>query len=281
VGDFSTSQLVLALEQLKTEGLLTGDAAQANFNAVAGNRNLADVATALRTLNDAGLLTGDVAQANRNAVAGNQYPMGVDLALRALSNARLLTQGSFNLVVITHVAILFHGETGCLWERIPEHLLTEAHFAAIIAICTDNQGNLAEGRRRFTAYVNQTILGMAAGQPGAAPAFNPSQSTHTASVHKSVSESAAQLRAHYNDNIVGDNLERFIKDISTWLTEVPGNSLQTMAAKRCFPRLMAVDYTFTDPTSGVSMRQLLALAWIAIHDENKRHQGTTLDDAKA
>jgi hypothetical protein len=155
------------------------------------------------------------------------------------------------------------------------------HSAAIIAICNDNQGNLAEGRQRFTAYVNQTILGMAAGQPGAAPAFNPSQSTHTASVHKSVSEPAIRLRTLYNDNIVGDNLERIIKDISTWLTRVPGDSLQIMAAKRCFPRLTAVDYTFTDPTSGVSTRQLLALAWIAIHDESKRHQGTTLDDAKA
>ena len=76
-------------------------------------------------------------------------------------------------------------------------------------------------------------------------------------------------------------LERVIKDISTWLTEVPGNSLQIMAAKRCFPRLTAVDYTFTDPESLVSTRQLLALAWIAIHDESKRHSGTTLDHAKA
>jgi len=56
------------------------------------------------------------------------------------------------------------------------------------------------------------------------------------------------------------------------------NSPKHLAAKRCIERITAWDYTFTD-SSGVSTRQLLALAYTAIHDETKR-QGT-LEDALA
>ena len=46
--------------------------------------------------------------------------------------------------------------------------------------------------------------------------------------------------------------------------------MQNEAAKRCITRLTADDYTFTDPSSEISIRQLLALSWEAIHDERRR-----------
>ena len=43
------------------------------------------------------------------------------------------------------------------------------------------------------------------------------------------------------------------------------------AAKRCFKRLSSPFYTYSDKVSDVSTRQLLALSWLAIHDEANRH----------
>ena len=51
------------------------------------------------------------------------------------------------------------------------------------------------------------------------------------------------------------------------------------AAKRCIDRITAADYSFTDPLSGVSTRQLLALTYTAIHDRSKC--SASLEDAKS
>ncbi len=286
--------VAVALIRLNDAGLLTGEAAQANRNAVAGHQKPEKVASALILLNRTGLLTGRAAQANRNTVAGHQKLKYLILAIETLKDAGLLTaetaQSVFVSVAITHAASM-----SChIWGRIPSHRLTRAHFNEIIRICEWDREmervfgqHVSVGRARFSAYVDREILhGIPqAGAPQTVAlrtlprqAFNPTQSTHTASVHETVSQSAKNLTALYGTKIAGNGLDKIIKNISKWLTAVRGNSLEIAAAKRCLPRITAPNYSFTDPLSKVSTGQLLAFAWIAIHDEKKRIGA--LNDAK-
>lgn len=118
--------------------------------------------------------------------------------------------------------------------------------------------------------------------PLAAPVNN-GQSTHTTSVHRSVSVSAKKLYTQYHNKIdKQDDLESIIQQIKEYVSSQPNSTLPnntTVAvAFRCINRLTATNYVFTDTDSGVSIRQLLALCWIAMHD-NKNRQ-CSLEDAK-
>ncbi len=102
-------------------------------------------------------------------------------------------------------------------------------------------------------------------------------SVKIASVHESVSSSATKLKEHYGDKIHGCALQEALHEFSEWLQKQPEDfSEKIKAAKRCLPRLTAEDYHFIDPVSAVSTKQLLALMWIAIHDEERRQ--SSLED---
>lgn len=103
--------------------------------------------------------------------------------------------------------------------------------------------------------------------------LNNSQSTHTASVHETSSESALKLYARYHDNIntdekLGDVLTRF----HSWINALPLSStennfnLRLTAARRAYSRLSNPNYTYKDPVSNVSTRLLLGLTYLAIND---------------
>jgi hypothetical protein len=282
-GHQDARSVVRALAELNYAGLLTGNDAQTNFNAVAGHQDPESVALALAALNRAGLLTGHSARDNRDAVVGHQDPWSAADALAALNRAGLLTgdsaQANFNALMITHSAILLHADTHHLWSRMPYNFLTQERFNAIIAVCNLYRDNVAAGRAGFIAYLAREIPGIN-GEQRAVPgggAINSAQSTHTASVHESVSKSATNLNNRYGDKIKDDDLEKALNELSNWLHGQPNSSKKVEAAKRCLPRLTAEDYHFIDPDSGISTKALLALMWIAIHDEERRQ--STLEDA--
>jgi len=95
--------IVNTLKALQTAGLLSGAWAQANFNAVVNNANLGGVADTLMILHAADLLSQPCAQAMRDAVATHPSPGGVANALKALHRAELLSgpysQANFNAVI--------------------------------------------------------------------------------------------------------------------------------------------------------------------------------------
>ncbi|KPJ67575.1 MAG: hypothetical protein AMJ43_04855 [Coxiella sp. DG_40] len=99
--------------------------------------------------------------------------------------------------------------------------------------------------------------------------INNGQSTHTASVHKSVSDSANKLFDGYSYKLNGVGLKNEIEELSSWVQLLPNDSLKNQAAKRAITRITDVEYIFTDPGSCISIRQLLALIWIAINDNNE------------
>ena len=105
--------------------------------------------------------------------------------------------------------------------------------------------------------------------------WNESQSTHTTSVHKSISESALRLKKRYGSIMqLDDTLEK----IKAYIKALSDDS-NTAAAKRAITRLIATYKThpFIDGYSQVSILQLLALAFTAIHDVKLRIG--TLEDA--
>jgi hypothetical protein len=271
--------LALALSALHNADLLAGDSAQANRNAVAGHQYPYSVAEVLRLLKAAGLLTGDVAQANRDAAAGIQGQAFAN-ALILLYQAGLLrgdvAQGNFDALIL-HSAILFHAGT-VNWERIPAQQFTPVRFTALIEICQQHTDNPVADCARVISYINREILGINEPSATEAPRFNAAQSTHTASVHQSVSESAIRLMEKYAPQSTGIDLGDKFMALFMWLDSQPDLSDKVTVAKRCLQRLKAQHYDFIDRSSRVSMKQLLALFWIAIHDDKCRL--CTLDDAK-
>jgi hypothetical protein len=85
---------------------------------------------------------------------------------------------------------------------------------------------------------------------------------------------------HYGAQISSsDALDSTIHKLCTWLNAQSDSSAKMVSAKRCLKRMTETDYNLVDEISKVSTRQLLALFWIAIHDETYRTGN--LADAKS
>jgi hypothetical protein len=238
---------------------------------------------ALRLLRDGGLLTGAAAEANRNAVRDfAENISGVVPVIQALTRAHLLTQERFNQV-IAHSAVLCHELWGYqAWE------LTAARWDEIIEIAARQDLTEAEIRNLIVRYFRAPrvpVLPIAAplvpveAQP--LPQINNGQSTHTASVHASVSRSAHNLYERYQAQIATQALlDGVLATFSIWLMFQADDELKIPAARRCFQRITAITFTFTDPGSDVSIRQLIALVWIAIHDAEQTTEGLSENEIK-
>ena len=120
--------------------------------------------------------------------------------------------------------------------------------------------NIVEHEERLRAGVNELQ-----NEP-----LNDRQSTHTSSVHRSVSESAARLMRSYGAQIEGGKLEKVISDLKNYVSSLDDESQITKSAKKCIERITQLDYTYTDKTSNISILQLLALTFLAINDSEKR-----------
>ncbi len=285
--------LVVALFSLHHAGILTEE----NFTAIATHASPYSVANALSSLNKAGLLTlenraiiiahanpnrldralsslhqvGILTPENRTIIAVHANPAGLASALSSLHDAGILTQGNFNaLTLAAHAGLLImdnHGQS--VLSRIPPHQLTQANYDRLVRAST--QANPEHALQRT---VNDIIHhNPAINDPN--DEINSRQSTHTASVHQSVSASAAKLIQQYRDKLQLDFTIITLKDYILSLDDSPKHS----AAKDCIHNLTEGSYSFfKDQASNVSTKELLGLFWLAIHDENKRTG--SLDDGK-
>ena len=147
-------------------------------------------------------------------------------------------------------------------------LLSENQINALTLPGT--MARLATGVLTFEDFLDE--------QRGAHVLINEEQSTHNAAVHQSVSVSATKLQERYGAEIEGTGLDVITNRVSTYL-EGLDDSRVNAAAKRGMQRITAPDYVFEDPGSGVSIRALLALSFLAIEDAGQRMG--TLEDARA
>jgi hypothetical protein len=127
---------------------------------------------------------------------------------------------------------------------------------------------LRNGQLTFDQFMGQTRRAQAT--PVVTPVINDTQSTHTASVHKSVSESATRLFDRYHSRITGGGLEETIRRIQIFGQSLLPTSVVNRAAKNCILRITNPGYVFTDGGSGITTRELLALVFLAINDNDQR-----------
>jgi hypothetical protein len=163
------------------------------------------------------------------------------------------------------------------------HLTTEQVFALTQGQCyqLDDpaiRAQIIAGELALTDIPEPAVVVMPPAANNAPLNINHNQSTHTASVHQAVSESATRLMNRYGTQLDPENLEILIDHIKNWICELHTDNLINDTAKRCISRIGFKNYIHTDPVSGVTTRQLLALSWLAIHDENLRQ--CELADAK-
>ena len=106
------------------------------------------------------------------------------------------------------------------------------------------------------------------------------QNTHTASINKSSLESIEKLKGKYSEQIKPDQLNAVIENIKSWINELPANPL-SKAAKGFISDLMdsnKEEYRRAIAGSGISVKELVGLAYTAIEDETERFG--SLEDAK-
>jgi|GEM_PF-3377666 len=255
-----------ALKALHRTGLLSGPYAKANFDAVIHHPNAYGLAGMLQVLLNADLLFGPHAQANFDNVTQDPNPYGIASILNMLQTLLPIETRSGNEqtqfdTLIGYSAILFSNETLPLWSQISRDMFTEAHWNRILQICRANQINPVIGRIYLTRYINQEVL---QSDPKLPQAFNSKQSTHIASVHQTVSESALRLNHRYGHHIT--NLETRLHVIETWVNTQEKHEIE----QRAIQQLVHSPYEFVDPTSKITTKMLIALSWEAIHDDTMR-----------
>jgi len=176
--------------------------------------------------------------------------------LKQLFSAGILTRENFSLLNhIAHRYLLTIEANTEIWRRIPAAYLTEENFLRLVEASKQVHPLFA------LRYQRDQILG----------GFASIQNTHSRSVHRSVSASAQKLKAGYGKDLnIADNLAALHAFIDTFEP-----SLKHLAAKRCIQRIKDKDFEYLD-SSGILLSELLALAYLAIADDDKR-LGTLMD----
>lgn len=270
----SPLDLVYALEKLRNATMLTPD----NLAAVIAHNDPIDLAAALEFMSHSGALTPE----NRTVVAAYDKPSKLARVLPFMREAGHLNTENIE-AMRNHTALLTDWAYDAIWQRIPEVLLNRANYEALLTAAehANPQEELERIRNQITGPVENRAPNRERNRapqrvaPVAGGIFNRAQNTHTASVHRSVSDSAVRLKQRYQDTL---NLNEQVQAIETFINELPDTE-KNQAAKRCIKRLIARRYDGFRDTSGVSNRELLALAYMAIHDD--QHRTGSLEDAKA
>ncbi len=246
---------VLALMSLYGAGMLKAE----NFEIMQRYPAPNEMAAVLNLLYAAKILN----QRNFEAVQSFSEPVVVASALHQLHSRQILDQRNFS-ALLQHRVLL----SGAIWDRLPLHIVTLEVFNEFLQRA--RQANPEEQIQAYVAYLLNNNPDNAL--------LNDSQSAHTASVHQSVSESASKLLARYGAQIQGASLACMVSQLTNFINGISDEGEKNKAAKRRILRITAIDYIFIDKRSKVSLRQLLALVYLAILDEN--HREGSLQDAK-
>ena len=284
-----------ALCTLYKAGLLNTEIGARNRSAVLKYRYSRALAVAFKTLYAVGLLEGIDGQANFLAMMDIEFiPFLVEVLVKIESLGLLegrAAQVNFNSLA-AYAKIIFGGRAEYVWHRDAIELLTSNDFHQIIDIAKEHATSPKEGQTAVVDYINTLLLGHQTRQLGGRSLFNTQQITHTESVHQSASQSAKKLMTRYGMNIQSeDQLIEQLSALSQWIRSqkpslsfprffcfIPSKTITISAALRGFKRLINDEDEFIDPDSNVSIRQLLVLFWLAIHDDSQRRG--LLEDAE-
>ncbi|MCE3044479.1 hypothetical protein [Legionella sp. 16cNR16C] len=198
----------------------------------------------------------------------------------------LLDQNLFE-AALPHSRLLANPRISMFIEHLPEHFsIKKEHLEHLLEICFQFKDNYLAGVDAIINYLNTQVesdfFTQFLRQRGRLPAslINDRQSTHTASVHISASQSALRLYSAYQTQLTPATTTVILNELCDWVLSFSNPDFKTAAAQRAVRDVLNNHplYKYTDKTSQISNRELLCLAWLAIHDENSR-QGS-LEDAK-
>jgi hypothetical protein len=96
--------------------------------------------------------------------------------------------------------------------------------------------------------------------------LNDQQSTHNHSVHKSASKTAIRLKKHYSI----ENASLILSEIKNYFDSLGTGNWKDMASYRAFNSISIDNYFYFDAKSNTTLKELLLLTWVAIHDDTHR-----------
>ena len=120
-------------------------------------------------------------------------------AHRAHRDAHGLTQERFNSLLFCCTSIWNQTEIKSCLNRLPPHLLGTVVLDRLITVSRNNVGNLENTIGAINDVIDRALRIIGHGEDP--QGVNRAQSTHTASVHKSVSESAKKLADRYGKDM--------------------------------------------------------------------------------
>ncbi|NDH08473.1 MAG: hypothetical protein EBY16_02420 [Gammaproteobacteria bacterium] len=249
--------IIRAINFLKREGIYN----EHHLNLVADNTYSLDLAHVLRDLKCADILDTK----NCNVVAEHPNLSELSNPLRILHAAAILNRSNFDaLVAPNHASLISNEANQYVWSRLPLVHITQDNYHRLLN-AAEHANPIYEIRR-----ISNLILGIVpayalAGAGGRAPVFNSTQSTHTRSVLATVSISASILLKTYGENF---ELKSKIEEMKIYVNGL-NDTPKHRAALNCIIRFTTDVAMFTN-LFGISNLQLLALAYTAIHDDDKR-----------
>ncbi|PJD96359.1 MAG: hypothetical protein CK423_01425, partial [Legionella sp.] len=176
-------RMLRSFSDLKKAELLT----QENFTLAVNHPDPGSLALALFYLRKASILT----QANFTLVANHPDLQRLNSVLFDLTDSRILTQENFaKLTAPNHTVLISEESRRLIWSRIPLALLTQAYFDRLV-IASEDAYPIVALQIVLYQILASNLMNVLGVHPGHA-VFNQAQSTHTASVHRSVSESAVR-----------------------------------------------------------------------------------------
>jgi hypothetical protein len=204
----------------------------------------------------------------------SQIEQQTSILFDKLASNSLLTLDNFNFL-INMLRILNQPEVLAAFNRISNFNGINGNQLNIIKqICIRHLQQRTNPKNDLIDYINHGILGIA--RPVApinlqVTVFNTVQSTHTASVHQTVSESALRLSIRYESQSSLENIHKSFGEISAYLSTL--DSCHKHDAVKRYLHSITQNHLFLeyqDPNSGVTVKQLLHLFWIAMQDMTSR-----------
>ncbi|NBX84615.1 MAG: hypothetical protein EBQ95_03290 [Gammaproteobacteria bacterium] len=211
----------------------------------------------------------------------------------------VFTQGIFTILsqislnpdqweaLIRYSEVLFFQPTASIedmwnvYEWVDEHVyewvdFQEEHLEVMLQICEVSE-DIQVAKETILAYVQEHFLDE--NNLVDDDEFNPEQSTHTSSIHRSASDSAERLMRRYGHELKGQNIDELLFDLMDDLQNIFFHEAGFRLTLRCIIRLMLPEEHHRDPKSRVSIKELLVLCYLAVVDA-KHRMGTFEDGSK-
>ncbi len=259
-----TNAITLALCQLAEAGLLNDDTRIALKN---HSKPLA-LATSFKLLAEVNL-NNPINQGQLKDVNNAWY---IAFVLDFLKQAELLNQTVFERLFLPQHAWLLSSEARLtVWYPLTEADFSEQQLDDLL-ICSEAEDPITAAADYVAQWnpletaLEENLL-----------RINDSESTHTASVHKTSSESAVKLYNRYGISLTAQALAAERNQALLWIISHYDDDEKNQAALRGMLYVTESTIKYCDPMSNVSLNTLIALVWLAIHDEQCRIGA--LDDA--